>query len=79
MSNIDRLALPFDQYQRYSAAAQVADLLRHHLGRPSLDVLDVGGLYRTRRGQAILPVAYFLPNDRIVAVDLIAEPLSDYL
>jgi hypothetical protein len=79
MSEIDRLALPFDQYQRYSAAAQVADLLRHHLGRPSLDVLDVGGLYRTRQGHAILPLAHFLPDDQTVSVDLDAEPLSNYL
>lgn len=79
MSAIDRLALPFDQYQRYSAAAQVADLLRQHLGRPSLDVLDVGGLYRTRWGQALLPLAQFLPQDRTVTVDLMAEPLPNYL
>lgn len=79
MNKVDPLALPFDQYQRYSAAAQVAGLLRQHLGRASLDVLDVGGIYRTRRGQAILPLPHFAPKDRVFAVDLVAEPLPNYL
>ncbi len=79
MTEIDRLALPFDQYQRYTAAAQVADLLRRHLGRPVLDVLDVGGLYRTRWGRVILPLACFLPQDRVFAADLGASPLANYL
>lgn len=84
MTGIDRLALPFDQYQRYTAAAQVADLLRRHLGRAALDVLDVGGLYRTRWGQTVLPLVHFLPSDRVVAADLVAadlvgQPLPNYL
>ncbi|MFN2290447.1 MAG: class I SAM-dependent methyltransferase [Anaerolineae bacterium] len=79
MDEIDRLALPFDQYQRYSAAAQIAELLRQHLGRSSLQVLDVGGVYCTRWGQTILPLAHFLPHDQIVAADLLAEPLPQYL
>jgi len=79
VSEIDRLALPFDQYQRYTAVTQVADLLRQQLGCSSLDVLDVGGLYRTRWGQAITPLVHFLPQDRVVTVDLGAERLPNYL
>jgi hypothetical protein len=79
MGEIDRFALPFDQYQRYRAAAQIAGLLREQLGRSVLDVLDVGGLYRTRWGQAILPLGHFLPQDRIVAADLVIEPLPHYV
>ncbi|MGD8792226.1 MAG: glycosyltransferase [Anaerolineae bacterium] len=70
---IDPLTLPFDQYQRYTAVAQVAEKLGHHLGRPGLRVLDVGGFFRTRRGVGILPLTHFLPRDRVLAVDLVAE------
>jgi hypothetical protein len=39
----------------------------------------VGGFYRTRRGDAILPLIQFLPQDQVVAVDLVAEALPGYL
>jgi glycosyltransferase involved in cell wall biosynthesis len=70
---IDPMALPFDQYQRYTAVAQVADKLRDYLGRPRLKVLDVGGFFRTRQGIGILPMAHFLPRDQVLAADLVAE------
>jgi hypothetical protein len=76
---MDLLALPFDQYQRYTAAAQIAAQVRAHLGQASLHVLDVGGFFRTRQDQGILPLSHFLPEDRVVAVDLIAESLPNYV
>lgn len=76
---VDLLALPFDQYQRYTVAKEIADLVRTHLAQPYLQVLDVGGFYRTRRGDSILPLAQFLPQDQVVAVDLVAEALPGYL
>ena len=75
---IDPLTLPFDQYQRYTAAAQVAAGLRDYLGRPRLTVLDVGGFFRTRRGKDIRPAALFLPADRVFAVDLAVASLPCY-
>jgi hypothetical protein len=77
-SAIDFLALPFDQYQRYTVAARVAEQVRTSLGLARLRVLDVGGFYRTRRGQDILPLCHFLPEDNVVAVDLATEPLPNY-
>jgi len=41
-------------------------------------VLDVGGFYPTRRGFGILPLAHFLPQDQVCAIDLVAEPLPKY-
>lgn len=79
MTEIDILALPFDQYQRYTAVAQIADRVRAHLALPRLRVLDVGGFFRTRHGEASLPASLFLPQDRIVAVDLVVEPLPGYV
>ncbi len=78
MTSFDPLALPFDQYQRYAAAAQIADEIRAYLERPRLRVLDVGGFSRTQRGHSILPLAHFLPKDLVVAVDLVAEPIPGY-
>jgi SAM-dependent methyltransferase len=78
MKALDPLALPFDQYQRYTAVAQIADQVRTRLGQSHLRVLDVGGFYRTRLGQSILPLVHFLPQDQVLAVDLIAKPLPNY-
>lgn len=79
MSTIDLLALPFDHYQRYSAVAQVAETARAHLDAGRLDLLDVGGFYRTRWAEEILPLVHFLPTDRIVAADLIPCHLPGYV
>jgi hypothetical protein len=78
MSTIDRLALPFDQYQRYTIAAEISDQLREHLGQPHLRVLDAGGYYRTRQGRNILPLVHFLPHDQVFALDLVAATLPNY-
>jgi hypothetical protein len=79
MNAVDLLALPFDQYQRYMAVTQIAEQARARLGQSTLRVLDVGGFYHTRYGRNILPLAHFLPNDRVVAVDLVAEVLPAYV
>jgi Methyltransferase domain len=79
MSTVDLLALPFDQYQRYMVVAQIADLVRTHLAQPQLQVLDVGGFFRTLCGEVILPLIHFLPRDQVVAVDLVPERLSGYI
>lgn len=78
MDTIDILTLPFDLYQRYTAAAQVANHLRAHLQQPFLRVLDVGGFYQTRRGLGILPLAHFLPRDKVCAIDLVADAFPNY-
>lgn len=56
------LDLPFDHYERHIITREVAEQTRHHLNRPSLRVLDVGG------GAASL--ARFLPHDDVTTVDL---------
>jgi len=78
LTTIDLLALPFDQYQRYTAVSQIADQVREDLAKPRLQVLDVGGFFRTRTGESILPASHFLLQDRVVAVDLVAERLPSY-
>jgi hypothetical protein len=78
MSSLDLLSLPFDHYQRYTTVAEIADQARAHLGQPHLKLLDVGGFSRIRYGQAIAPLAHFLPRDHVITVDLVAEPLANY-
>lgn len=78
MDTAHLLALPFDQYQRYTAAAQVAEQIRDQLGQARLRVLDVGGYFRIRQGSSILPLVHFLPQDQVFVVDLVAAPLPNY-
>ena len=78
MDTADLLALPFDQYQRYTAAAQIAEQIRDHLGQARLCVLDVGGYFRIRQGSSILPLVHFLPQDQVFVVDLVAASLPNY-
>lgn len=52
--------LPFDQYQRYRLVADLIDEVRG--GRGPLHILDVGGRTALLRE--------FLPNDRVVLVDM---------
>lgn len=79
MSAFDLLALPFDQYQRYTAVVQVAEQVRGHLARPELEILDVGGFFRTRFGEALTPLTWFLPRDRVLVADRVTEPLPHYV
>ena len=78
MKRDELLALPVDIYQRHLAAAQIAERIRAHLKTDRLRVLDVGGLGRTPQGGAILPLAHFLPEDDVLAIDLQAELVPDY-
>jgi len=75
----DLLTLPFDQFQRYTAVAQVADALRAVSGKPRLSVLDVGGFHRTPDGRIMLPLVQFLPSDWAMATDVAAGVLPDYI
>jgi hypothetical protein len=78
MNGLDLLALPADIYQRHLAASQIAGRARAHLNKASLRVLDVGGFSRTPQGNAILPLAHFLPEDDVLAIDLQSEFVPGY-
>lgn len=79
MNRDDLLALPVDIYQRHLAAAHIAERVKAHLNKPHLQVLDVGGLGRAPQASAILPLAHFLPEDNVLAIDLKAESIPDYV
>ncbi len=59
---LDPTSLPFDQYQRYRLVSDLVDRFRGERGSGALDILDVGG--RTAL------VRQFLPQDRVVLVDM---------
>ena len=79
MQSPELLALPFDQFQRYTAVAQVADALRASLDKPKLRVLDVGGFAMTPIGDAMLPLAHFLSSDLAIVTDLVEATLPNYV
>jgi hypothetical protein len=78
MQPIDLISLPFDLYQRYLAAAQLADQIRACKERAQLRVLDVGGASYTPDCHGFMPLAHFLPEDLVFGADLSAEPLPNY-
>lgn len=67
----DLLSIPFDQYERHAFTRAAVDIVREHLGRASLRVLDVGG------GPAAL--SRFLPQDTVVAIDVEEAPGEGYI
>lgn len=75
----DLLSMAFDQYQRYTAVTQVADLIRASLAVPHLRVLDVGGFFCTRSGTKFLPLVRFLPDDDVTVADLAEESMAQYV
>ncbi len=75
---IDLLTLPPDNYQRYRAAAQIANEIKEFLRLPNLTLLDVGGFSPTPWGQIITPLGHFLPEEHVVTVDLIPGSLPNF-
>lgn len=73
------LTLPFDQFQRYAAVAQVADAVRAAMEKPRLRVLDVGGFHRTPDGRIMLPLVQFLSSDWAIVTDVADDVLPDYV
>ncbi len=68
MSDLNLIHLPFDQYGRYQMIQEALDAARPVIGE-HLRILDVGGFFRTGRGQQILPARQFLPHDNVTVVD----------
>jgi hypothetical protein len=72
------LRLPFDQYGRYRLIREALDAARPSFGRP-LRALDVGGFFRTRRGEPMLPARAFLPDDDVTVLDQQPADLPGYV
>jgi hypothetical protein len=72
------LRLPFDQYGRYSMIREALDAARPLVGE-RLQILDVGGYFRTFRGVEILPARAFLPDDDVTVLDQHASDLPGYV
>lgn len=77
-AQITPLSLPFDQYGRYQMVREALDAARTVVGE-RLHVLDVGGYYRTGRGQEVLPAQLFLPDDEVVVIDQAPCTLPGYM
>jgi Methyltransferase domain len=70
------LDLPFDQFQRYRALNEFAELVHAEFG--PLKILDVGGYLRGSGQEDRIPAAEFLPNDHITIVDVKFEGPGRY-
>jgi uncharacterized coiled-coil protein SlyX len=80
LSNLDQslLRLPFDQYGRYRIIREALEAARPSIGE-RLRVLDVGGFFRTARGEAVLPGRMFLTDDDVTVVDQAECDLPGYI
>jgi SAM-dependent methyltransferase len=74
----DLLRLPFDQYGRYRMIREALEATRPLVGE-RLRILDVGGFFRTARGEAVLPGRMFLPDDDVTVVDQAECDLPGYM
>lgn len=72
------LDAPFDQYQRYAIAADVARAVAASAARPPR-VLDVGGSHIDFWNRFRRPIAEFLPEYASITIDLGANPLPGYV
>jgi SAM-dependent methyltransferase len=72
------LQLPFDQYGRYQMMRDALDAARPVVGQ-RLRILDVGGFYRSIRGEEMLPARMFLPDDDVTVVDQPSATLPGYI
>ena len=75
---LEPLDAPFDQFQRYTIASDVARALATMMKAPPR-VLDVGGHHTDFWGRPRRPIAEFLPESRSVSIDLPANPLPGYV
>lgn len=64
------LDMPFDQYQRHRAAAEIIDIIKKETGRKKLKILDVGGYYKNAEGQDTFPLKEFLHDEEILVLDI---------
>ncbi len=73
------LDMPFDQYQRYRATAEIIAIIKRETGRERLKILDVGGYYKNAEGQDTLPLKDFLPEEEILVLDIADCRLAPYV
>lgn len=79
MANDKLLEMPFDQYQRYRAAAEVIKIIKKETGKTMLRILDVGGYYKNAESQDTFPLKEFLPEEEILVLDRVDCKLSNYV
>jgi SAM-dependent methyltransferase len=80
LSYVDALPpwLTFDQFGRYSLLREALGAAREALGQRRLRVLDIGAYTRIITGGEALPVLHFLPDDDVLALDVVAADLPHY-
>lgn len=73
------LDMPFDQYQRHRATAEIIAIIKKETDRKKLKILDVGGYYKNAEGQDTFPLKEFLPDEEILVLDIADCRLAPYV
>ncbi|UCC39486.1 MAG: glycosyltransferase [Candidatus Aminicenantes bacterium] len=79
MDNDKLLEMPFDQYQRYRAAAEAIRIIKKGTGKKKLQILDVGGYFKNSEGQDTFPFKEFLPEEELFVLDVVECHLPHYV
>ncbi|NJN66744.1 MAG: methyltransferase domain-containing protein [Chloroflexaceae bacterium] len=70
--------VPFDQFGRYHMLREAVEACRTRLGIRRFSLLDVGGLFQSRRGP-MLPATLFFPHDTLTVLDVVESDLPGYI
>ncbi|MFQ6109040.1 MAG: glycosyltransferase, partial [Candidatus Aminicenantales bacterium] len=79
MANERWLDMPFDQYQRYRASAEIIATIKKETGKDKLKVLDVGGYFKNAEGRDTLPLKEFVPDEDVLVLDIADCHLPQYI
>ncbi|MDQ0192097.1 methyltransferase domain-containing protein [Paenibacillus wynnii] len=74
---IDKLTMPFDQYQRYEICRRLIEDF-HEKKQRKLKILDVGGHFKTKEGVDWLPAVEFFGENEVLVVDTTQASLDNY-
>jgi hypothetical protein len=73
------LKLSFDQYQRYRDVRETLHIIKERLGSGRLEILEVGGCSFVGRDKEDFLISAFMPEDKVIVVDLPPVHQDNYL
>lgn len=77
--SLELLKLPFDQYQRYQDVRETLHIVKERLGGSRLEILEVGGCSFVGPDKEVFLISAFVPEDKVVVVDLPPAHQDNYV
>ncbi len=77
--SLELLKLSFDQYQRYRDIRETLHIVKERLGSSRLEILEVGGCSFVGPDREVFLISAFVPEDKVVVVDLPPARQDNYV